>query len=261
MSKELSIDDLKLLIQNAISSVQTYLSDLLKSQEKTEHKRASLLAYWIKDYINYIKAEKSFQPDKLIRYKRGSIVQVEFGFRIGNELGGRHYAVVIDRKNDLYSSTLTVVPLSSLKEKYQPNQYSFILNKGVFDLCTDKIQQSIDKIREQIKQLDEEETEKSLQFVAKEISLDEYKRFTKYKHKKEKDFSIQIALSQKHIHQLSNLRLGTVANVGQIITVSKQRIVAPINNRSNIYCVRLEKPDLVQLDEHINKLYLFKNNS
>lgn len=193
----------------------------------------------------------------MIKYKRGSIVQVEFGFRIGNELGGRHYAVVVDKKNDLYSSTVTVVPLSSLKEKYKPNQYSFILNKGVFDLCTDKIQQSIDSIREQIKKLDEESTEKSLQFVDNKISLEEYKRFVKFKHKKEKDFSIQIALNQKHIHQLSNLRLGTVANVGQIITISKQRIVAPINNRSNIYGIRLGKTDLEQIDEHINKLYLF----
>ena len=40
-----------------------------------------------------------------------------FGFNVGSEYGGLHYAVVIDKDNNLSSPVVTVVPLSSTDNK------------------------------------------------------------------------------------------------------------------------------------------------
>ena len=53
---------------------------------------------------------------KFKRYKRGDVIKVNFGHRIGREHGGLHYAIVLDVKNPLQSNLLTVVPLTSVKE-------------------------------------------------------------------------------------------------------------------------------------------------
>ena len=99
--------------KTVLRKYKNYISE----QIKDNYKKVALLVYWLNDYINYIKNEKSFEPNRNIKYKRGQIVFVNFGFRIGNELGGRHYAIVLDQNNAPYERTLTVVPLRSNKNK------------------------------------------------------------------------------------------------------------------------------------------------
>ena len=54
---------------------------------------------------------------KSIAYKRGDIVKLNFGFNIGSEYGGLHYAIVINNKNPHSSSVVTVIPLTSQKNQ------------------------------------------------------------------------------------------------------------------------------------------------
>lgn len=94
---------------------KNYVKELMQK----DYKKAAILAYWLRDYLGYIKNEKTFMPKRLITYKRGQIVFVNFGFRVGQELGGLHYAIVLDVKNSKNTSTLTVIPLRSKKrQKY-----------------------------------------------------------------------------------------------------------------------------------------------
>lgn len=76
-----------------------------------------------KDYVKYISFEDKFKPTRNISYKRGNIIKVNFGFNIGSEQGGLHYAVVLDKKNDHHSPVITVIPLTSVKPEIlkQPN--------------------------------------------------------------------------------------------------------------------------------------------
>ena len=83
--------------------------------DSLDPKRAALLSYWIKDYVRFLKKEKTFDPKELIKYKRGSIVKAHLGYRIGSEEGGLHYAVVIDNGNAKSSNITTVIPLTSVK--------------------------------------------------------------------------------------------------------------------------------------------------
>ena len=71
------------------------------------------VSQWLSSWIYYIAAEKQFDSGKLMTYKRGDIVHVNFGFNVHNELGGTHYAVVVENDNSAANGTVMVVPLKS----------------------------------------------------------------------------------------------------------------------------------------------------
>ena len=73
---------------------------------------------WLKQYLSMFKNEKHFQPSFLPRYERGQIVLVNLGHRIGYELGGPHYCIVLDADNRKKSGLLTVVPMISKKKRH-----------------------------------------------------------------------------------------------------------------------------------------------
>lgn len=77
-----------------------------------EDKQIKILQ-WINSWIYYLSYEDTFEPSKLMTYKRGDIVHVNFGFNIHNELGGAHYAIVVEVDNPSKSGCVTVVPLRS----------------------------------------------------------------------------------------------------------------------------------------------------
>lgn len=101
-------------------SILKKYKNFIKQTITTNYKKAAIFVYWLNDYIEYIKSESTFNPGMNINYKRGQIVFVNFGYRIGNELGGNHYAVVLDTKNSKKSKTVTVIPLKSKKDKETP---------------------------------------------------------------------------------------------------------------------------------------------
>lgn len=261
MSKKLTIAELNQLITDAINSIKNLFSKLLNRKTDKDNKKASLIAYWVKDYSKYISQEESFDSKSLLNYKRGDVLLIEFGFRIGSELGGRHFAVVIENKNSLYSDTITVVPLSSLKSNYSINRYTFILRKGLYNLYKKRMTERIDALGKEITSLNDYSNNLVESFSTKKISLDDFKKSQNIIQKKQKDIQTQIAILNKHIVELEKLKFGTVMNVGQITTVSKMRIVNPKNKRDSLFKVHLDTDDLDKLNEVLKDLYLFKNNS
>ncbi len=102
--------------EQTISEIEAYLNELILNDSFNDKKKADLLCYWLSDYIRFISRENEFSPKKMKKYKRGDIIKVHLGFRIGSEEGGLHYAVVMDTDNALSAPTLTVVPLTSVKK-------------------------------------------------------------------------------------------------------------------------------------------------
>lgn len=92
------------------------LQALNNSVSEMPAKQQNIIADWILTWSRYLKFEKTFKPDRLKYYKRGDIVHVHFGFNIGNEQGGTHYAVVVDNNNNKSSGCMVVVPISSIEE-------------------------------------------------------------------------------------------------------------------------------------------------
>ena len=102
MSKDLDVNK-----KEALAEISSLIDSL-------DSKKASILCYWLKDYAKFLKKEDIFNPTDLLTYRRGSVVKVHLGYRIGNEEGGLHYAIVVE-SNERSSGVVTVVPLTSIK--------------------------------------------------------------------------------------------------------------------------------------------------
>lgn len=81
-----------------------------------EPKQQHIMAEWLDTWSKYISFEKGFMPQRLKYYKRGEIVLAHFGYNVGSELGGTHFAVVVENNNNKSNSNVAVVPLSSLDD-------------------------------------------------------------------------------------------------------------------------------------------------
>ena len=111
----LSIDKVKEIKAQALLTLDKFLLKRLESGDSKSIKTVQTISYWLLDYIKFLIYE-SKNEIKFKRYKRGDVIKVNFGHRIGREHGGLHYAIVLDTNNALKSNLLTVVPLSSVKE-------------------------------------------------------------------------------------------------------------------------------------------------
>ena len=100
---------------NALLALDKFLTKRLNSNDEKSIKIVQTISYWILDYVKFLTYESNNNM-KFKRYKRGDVIKVNFGHRIGREHGGLHYAIVLDVKNPLQSNLLTVVPLTSVKE-------------------------------------------------------------------------------------------------------------------------------------------------
>ena len=80
-----------------------------------------ILTDWLNKWSKYIIRENNFKPAYLPYYKRGDIVYVDFGFNIGAEYGGIHYAAVVEINNNKHNGNILVVPLTSLDKDKSVN--------------------------------------------------------------------------------------------------------------------------------------------
>lgn len=245
MSKELSSAELQKLIKNCLDDLSSLMSDLSSDDEnKPNKKRAMLLAYWLISYIRMLKSEKSFDSKKLLSYKRGDVVSVDFGYRIGSELGGRHFAVVIDNHNGKNSGILTVIPLKSKKPNYKESRFNFELKVGLHELHRQKFNIVLDECKTNLSELiDKSENPQEDTFdIAANIS----------------NVSKRINEARMLKKETENLKDGTVVEVGQIVTISKIRILNPKQSSDSLSKIHLSSDDLDTLNEKIKNLYIYE---
>ncbi|MBE6032679.1 MAG: type II toxin-antitoxin system PemK/MazF family toxin [Clostridiales bacterium] len=249
MAKAMTQTELKQHCTNALEALKTMMVRLTESNIEQFHKKAMLIAYWIKSYVRHISTEDEFNPQSTFRLKRGSIVLVDFGYRIGRELGGQHYAVVIDRKNHLYRNTVTVIPLSSLKEhsKQQP------LTDGIYIPFRQKIDALIADAEKTIQEAESMAADINTAAIENKLTLRTIQR-------NKIDFGEKlIAQANAWSNEMAHLKKGSIALVDQIITISKMRIIAPLKKTHPLYGLRLSNRDLDQIDKQLIALYFPEN--
>ena len=226
MSRSLTKSELDSIIGIAISKINELLYEYLHLCEDDKYrKRAALIAYWIIDYVKYIREEDNFVPENLIKYSRGDLLIVNFGYRIGRELGGRHFAIVLDMDNSKYSPNITVIPLTSLKNTTKKNKFVHILKDDIPKLYQ----------------------RKSDEIIGVTNTISNAKRKINSMSNYEKD--------------IINLKEGSVAQIGQITTISKQRIVSPKNTNDALYGLKISTDDLDAINEKVKNLYVFMNKT
>ncbi|WP_127724250.1 type II toxin-antitoxin system PemK/MazF family toxin [Anaerosphaera multitolerans] len=97
-----------------ISKLEMLIKEWTELENK--YKQSVLLSYWLDDYESFLRNEDKFKKKKkYFTYKRGQVLFINFGYRIGHELSGNHYAVVITSTDSPFNGNITVVPLISKK--------------------------------------------------------------------------------------------------------------------------------------------------
>ncbi len=89
--------------------MKTEIDDL-----KHEVKRHKLFTNWVQAMVDYFRRESNPKPS--YDYVRGQVILVDFGFNVGNEFGGNHYAVVL-LDSPARNPKVVVLPLTSQKPK------------------------------------------------------------------------------------------------------------------------------------------------
>ena len=227
----------------------TALDKLKNYMDALDPDKGKKLAYWVNDYVNFLNSEATFSPNKLIRYKRGSIVKVHLGYRIGSEEGGLHYAIVMDRQNSIHSPTITVIPLTSIKpgvdlEKLPLHKVS--IGNEVYTLLNANLDAELRVAKRELAEL--------------KAFLDNTERAPTAE--QETAFYAKLAEINRHISyckkmkaEIQKMKQGSIALVGQITTVSKIRIYDPRYNNDALSKVRVSPKTLDVLDARIQELY------
>ena len=202
----------------------------LKHIELSEYKKSELLAYWIHDYAVYHDQERDFDVTKSGVFHRGDIIKVNLGFNIGSELGGLHYCVVLNKKDNPKNGVLNIVPLTSKKENKKYPKSCVNLSNELYNILNQNIQKENKRLDKLLTKLDDlEEIPKSIQeSISKEM---------------------------KYIDQLgksiNQYKKESIVLINQITTISKQRIFYDVVLKN----VRLSNKSLDLIDEQIIKFF------
>ena len=239
------------LIAGAARDLQEFMEKRLHSSDLRLKKSATLIAYWIRDYIRLLNMESS-RNKKYRRYHRGDVVKVHLGFRIGNEEGGLHYGIVLDKFDGAKSSIVTILPMTSIKPKTDLKHLNFrdvYLGTDITDAIADKLMNdarsslaSYLAVQEQLTELQHknELTEEAASSLAEKAA----------RARKKND------IVQKQMLLAAKMKRGGIALCNQIVTVSKLRIYGPCSKNDLLYGTCLSDESMKIIDGKIKELYL-----
>ncbi|MGG1370005.1 type II toxin-antitoxin system PemK/MazF family toxin [Priestia megaterium] len=221
--------------QDLTDNLERVVPELKSAIQGLEHKTAELVLYWLNTWSNeYLPNEKNFDYESLIAYKRASVVQAHFGFKVGSEQGGLHYALIMENDNDKRNKTVMCIPLASLPENKKPED---IGNNEIF-LGYSLFKEDIERVEKKV-----EKDEKLLsEFQAKGKNTQNLEK-TIHKNKK----------------KLEKWSRGTVALVNQMCALSKIRIYTPKHMGGELAKFRLNDEKMKLVDEKVKEMYLTKN--
>lgn len=244
--------------------------ELIDSPEK--YKKAALLYYWLRDYKNYIKNEDKFDCCCLPNYKRGDVVNINFGFNLGSEQGGLHYGIVM-ADSGKRNPVLTVVPLRSSKpENFEHTHHTEVnLGNELFDKLTVKsktLDASIDReIATLKKKLEEDgevmvkisqilDTGESSEETTKVSQLiEQIQRSSDMMTSKIEMLHAQSEVISKTSQKLTTMKHGSIAMLSQIRCISKMRVMDPTNEYDTLYKIKLSAEKLNIIDKKLVFLY------
>lgn len=215
------------------------------------------------------------------KYKRGSVVMVNFGTNIGYELSGNHFAIVLNKDDNYRNGLVTVIPLTSKNKKHYLE-----LNDSILDLVSNAQKKYNDKLNEsqQLYKIHKEEF-KNVYNEAKEkineirdiMSKDNY--LSQYENKLDKmlnDVTERISdlqeLKEITVQESKEIKKNmdkffavldkynekdkvSYAMVRNITTISKLKILKPINKYDPIGKIRISNESLDKIDVEINKIF------
>ena len=112
MGSDRTNQEIAIYTATVIQELEDYLQHLQQIGDQ-ENKRSEKIAQWVENWTKYLNTEKKFNSRSIKALKRGSIVYADFGFNVGMEYGGLHYAIVLNKKDSRLNHLLQVLPMTS----------------------------------------------------------------------------------------------------------------------------------------------------
>ena len=136
--------------------------------------KVSRLPNWMNFYGHSLNNELNGRLPRYYRkFKQGTIVMVDYGVPIGNELGGKHFGVITSNNDTKYKRKVTIIPLSSHYHKGYVD-LGFDLMEGINSLLSDRIDELQNIISNMITRLDSfkaQNANKKIDFTQEDFSF------------------------------------------------------------------------------------------
>lgn len=180
MGSDRTNQEIAIYTATVIQELEDYLHHLQRMNDE-ENKRSDKIAQWIENWVKYLKIEQVFNPRSIKALKRGSIVYADFGFNVGREYGGLHYAIVLNKKDARSNHLLHVLPLTSVKETTDMSNlkyFQFPIGDEVFQLLKNEANQKVielTKLYDRFSKKDDELHERAL--IVESLIKDNKKAF------------------------------------------------------------------------------------
>ena len=180
MGSDRTNQEIAIYTATVIQELEDYLQHLQQIGDQ-ENKRSDKIAQWIENWVKYLKIEQVFNPRSITALKRGSIVYADFGFNVGREYGGLHYAIVLNKIDARSNHLLHVLPLTSVKETTDMSNlkyFQFPIGDEVFQLLKNEANQKVielTKLYDRFSKKDDELNERAL--IVESLIKDNKKAF------------------------------------------------------------------------------------
>jgi hypothetical protein len=230
-------------VKKLIPLIQKYVL-YAKHLASTNAKNFERFKSWMYTYISYKSNESKFSPTYLPKYEQGQIIFVDFGCGIRHEFSYPHYAIVLNTKDRKKNDLLTVVPLTSKKEKHNTlKEWEHEISYPIKNLLIDKVLSDFNLYGDKYVQL----RDKVIAFAKNSSSLskDEYaKRYSALVDAGVKE----IYSSNKDVMDFAEkMAKGTIVELNQIKTISKSRIIFPVKKSHALYDIKIHPADLISI--------------
>lgn len=261
MSKEITKEEVIFHKKQAIKKVNNLLELYINHSDPKYLKKANLLSYWLESFSDYIREEATFKPKELLSYKRGDVIKVNFGFNVGSEHGGLHYAVVLDNNNLQNSPVVTVIPLSSGTPDTTYERDVF-LGRELYTKLNAKNKSLLENAKKKYDENNQimitlnhtiKEAEKSGISIENIEGIDEILNNLRIR---QNDVNKDIKLLEKYDKEISHMKQGSIAMMEQITTVSKMRIYVPKKSTDILYGISFSAESMEKLTKQLINLYI-----
>lgn len=216
-------------INNKLHNLELANNNFKSIIKKTKNKKFSYLDSWmLKTSDEFKKENESNNKKTYFRLNYGTIVKADFGINQGAELSNPHFAIVLDRFDNIRSETITVIPLTS-----KNNGKRIALGKLI-----------------------SQEYEKNIRTELKKLET----RLENSKKKNDKETVGKILLEISKVNKIKNYYLkhpkNTYANISQIRTISKDKLIKPLNKYDILNKTKCSNDIMSQISDAISKNFL-----
>lgn len=136
--------------------------------------KVSRLPNWMNFYGNSLDMElKGKLPTYYRKFKQGTVVMIDYGVPVGNELGGKHFGVVISNNDTKYKRKITVIPLSSKYHRGYVN-LGYDLMEGILTLGTQRsieLKEAITKANTRLQDFNANSASANFNFTPDEVQF------------------------------------------------------------------------------------------